>query len=176
MAQNNDKNHDFKKDDTVITDSPPTDPDHSTAPNSEKNQSEMQDQESSHSEDIPSEEPQPWVDYIPLKLPPRPKNQGEHLSAGFQNLRQQLQTAELFKLAVLDQKLHNAYYRNWVQEANNIFRLQVRLQHRLQAIGKQEQEQSNEASADQPKENAMDSKKPDSNNNKNPVKTDSKED
>lgn len=81
--------------------------------------------------ELSNDSPRPWYDYIPVELPERPESLEGHIKRSVADLADRLKLAELFKLAVLDQNLHNAYYRSWVREANAAFKLQVKLKRRL---------------------------------------------
>lgn len=67
----------------------------------------------------------PWRDYFPRLKYREPKELVPRLTDHFGSLNETLKMRELYKLAALDQSIHDAYYRAWVRESNSLFRLAV---------------------------------------------------
>ena len=77
----------------------------------------------------------PWVDYVPVFTYKTPENLAGRLEETLDTTNEILKVKELFKLATMDQELHDSYYRLWVDDSNRLFRMAVLYKRRLSKLG-----------------------------------------
>lgn len=76
----------------------------------------------------------PWVDFVPEFTHKYPKTLEGRIIEFLDTTDETLKCKELYKLAVLDQEIHDSYYRMWVLDANRLFRSAVLFKRRLSKL------------------------------------------
>ncbi len=76
----------------------------------------------------------PWIDFIPEFTGVPGTTPKERLKNHLLIVEEIMKMKELYKLATLDQDIHNAYYRMWVLDSNRLFRMSVVYRRRLAKI------------------------------------------